>query len=485
MARIGPDHPGNVQGVSSRQPNCSGLLWFLPTSFVSVAPTGPRQPRNMHSRRLLVTAASALVLGLGAPAISSAATVTTDGLQAEAPAAAKASAASVTTGDPNLVDQWALASDRAMGMTTAWNQVTGGDVIVAVIDSGVKLDHPEFAGNLWTNTGEIDGNGIDDDHNGFVDDIHGYDFIGRDADPSDANGHGTHVAGIIGARGDNHVGGSGVAQQVKLMAVRVLDANASGTTAGGARGLKYAVDTGAKIINLSLAGPSGSDDLLAALLYAELRGVVVVAAAGNNGADLTNSPAFPASYITSNIVGVAATREDLDLSDISNYGNGADIAAPGEDILSTASDGGYEWRTGTSMAAPAVAGTLALISSARPDLDAGGLRNALYGGATHSGLPVGTGSVNATSALRQVIPAESWKTPEPVSTTKKLPPLPALPTAGATRKSTTTPATAAKSAAKKKACRKVSKRASKKAKARYKSCVRKAKLAKAKAAKRK
>jgi len=439
----------------------------------------------MHSRRLLVIAASALALGLGAPAASLAAVVTTDGLQAEKPSSvARAAAASASQGDPNLVDQWALSSDRAMGITTAWNQITGGDIVVAVVDSGMKLDHPEFAGNLWTNSGEIEGNGIDDDHNGYVDDVHGWDFIGRDADPSDANGHGTHVAGIIGARGDNHIGGSGVAQHVKLMAVRVLDANASGTTDGVARGLKYAVDNGAKIINLSLAGPSGSDDLLAALLYAELRGVVVVAAAGNNGEDLTNSPAFPASYITSNIVGVAATREDLDLSDISNYGNGADIAAPGEDILSTASDGGYEWRTGTSMAAPAVAGTLALLASARPDLDAAGLRNALYAGATKSGLPVGTGSLNAANALRQVIPADSWKSPEPAATVKKLAPLPTLPSAGSARTAPTASTSAVKPVAKK-SCRKVSKRASKKAKARYKVCVRKAKLAKAQAVKRK
>lgn len=434
----------------------------------------------MYPRRLFLTAASALVLGIAAPAIAAAAPITTDGLEAEAPArAARAAAASTNQADPNLVDQWALSSDRAMGITTAWNQVTGGDVTVAVVDSGIKLDHPEFAGNLWTNTGEIDGNGIDDDRNGYVDDIHGYDFIGHDADPSDVNGHGTHVAGIVGARGDNHTGGSGVAQHVKLMAVRVLDANAGGTTDGVAKGLKYAVDNGAKIVNLSLAGPSGSDDLLAALLYAELRGVVVVAAAGNNGADLTNSPAFPASYITSNIVGVAATREDLDLSDISNYGNGADIAAPGEDILSTAVDGGYEWRTGTSMAAPAVAGTLALIASARPDLDAAGLRNALYAGATHSGLPVGTGSVNAAGSLRQVIAPEAWKNAVPVAAVKKQAALPTLPTAGSTRSTPTASSTRAKSATKK-VCRKVGKRASKKAKARYKMCARKAKAARRK-----
>jgi subtilisin family serine protease len=365
-----------------------------------------------------------------------------------------------------------------MGMTTAWQQTVGGNVTVAVIDSGIDLDHPDLAANLWTNPGEIPGNGADDDGNGYVDDVHGYDFIGRDADPGDPNGHGTHVAGIVGARGDNRIGGSGVAQHVKLMAVRVLDANASGTTDGVAEGLIYAVNNGAKIVNLSLAGPSGSDSLLAAMLYAEVRGVVVVAAAGNESRDLAVAPSFPASYIVDNIIGVSATSESLKLADISNYGVGADIAAPGEDILSTANDGGYEWRTGTSMAAPAVAGTLALIASVRPDLDAAGLRSALYAGATRSGLPVSVGSVNAAGALRQAIPADTWKSaPVTSSPAKKV----------AAAKNVALPSsktkTSAKKTTKKKACRKPGKKAGKKAKARYKKCVRKAKAAKAKAAK--
>ena len=359
----------------------------------------------MQPRRLAVTAA--LALGLLAPASASAARVGTDGLANE-PAARTARAAATTAGEPNLVDQWAL-TDRAMGIITAWRQVTGGDVTVAVLDSGINLRHRDLAPNLWSNPGEVPGNGVDDDHNGYVDDVNGWDFVAADGDPSDENGHGTHVAGIIGARGDNRVGGSGVAQQVRLMSVRVLDRNAGGTTDVVAKGIRYAVDNGARIVNLSLAGPAATQDLKGAIDYAAARGVLVVAAAGNDSSDLGSRPAYPVSFPEDNLIGVAATDSALKLADISNYGPGADVAAPGADILSTAMDGGYEWRTGTSMAAPAVAGTLALIASARPDLDAAGLRDALYNGVTRGSLPVTYGSVNAAGALRGVIAADAWK----------------------------------------------------------------------------
>ena len=339
--------------------------------------------------RTLVTAAL-LTFGLLAPQSAAAATVSTDGLEAgkparSGPAVARAADTSV---EPNLVDQWALASDQVMGILTAWRQVTGSDTIVAIVDSGVDVSHRDLAPNIWTNAGEVAGNGVDDDHNGFVDDINGYDFVDRDGNPADQNGHGTHVAGIVGARGDNGLGGSGVAQRVRMMAVRVLDANAAGTTDNVAKGIRYAVDNGARIVNLSLAGPSAGAELEAAVAYAHARGVLIVAAAGNQSRDLGASPAFPVSLADDFVIGVAAMNSQLQLADISNYGAGADIAAPGADILSTAVGGGYEWRTGTSMAAPAVAGTLALIAAARPDLGADGLRDALFAGATSTNLPV-------------------------------------------------------------------------------------------------
>lgn len=437
----------------------------------------------MNPRITALVAATILLLA-GATS-AQAAEIGTDGLS-ETTRPIKAHAAGAGSQDPNLVDQWAFATDRPMGMQTAWNQTVGGDVTVAVIDSGVAINHPDLQGNIWTNPGEIAGNGVDDENNGYVDDVHGWDFVASDSDPRDENGHGTHVAGIIGARGDNHIGGAGVAYRVKLMPIRVLDSNAAGSTTAVALGVRYAVDNGARIINLSLAGPSGADDLKAAILYAQVKGAVVVVAAGNQSRSLSITPSFPASYLLDNIVGVSATDETLGLADISNYGEGADIAAPGADILSTSIDGGYEWRTGTSMATPAVAGTLALIASVRPDLDGTGLRNALYAGASGGGLPVAIGSVNAAAALRTVIPGGSWKQPATTPAAKTT-------FTKATRKVVTPTFSAKRSAAKKsaakkastksKSCKRPGKRASKRAKAKFKKCLKaKRKTAKKKAA---
>jgi subtilisin family serine protease len=313
------------------------------------------------------------------------------------------------TSDPRSLDQWALQGDAPMGIESAWRQSTGSDVTVAIIDSGADLTHPDLAPNLWTNAGEIPANGIDDDHNGYVDDVHGYDFVDNDGTPQDTNGHGTHVAGIVGARGDNGIGGSGVAWRVRLMSLRVLDANAHGTTTAVAGGIRYAVDNGARIVNLSLAGPTPTVELEDAVQYAQAHDVPIVAAAGNDGADLTTSPTYPAAYGEANVIGVAATAPGGGLASVSDYGPGADIAAPGAQILSTALGGGYEWRTGTSMAAPEVAGALALLASVRPDLDGNGLRDALLGGVRHTGLPVEAGALDIGTSLRNVIPVASWK----------------------------------------------------------------------------
>ena len=193
------------------------------------------------------------------------------------------------------------------------------------------------------------------------------------------------------------------------MIVRVLDANAQGTTTSVAQGIRYAVDNGARIVNLSLAGPSSTPDLESAVQYAQARGVLVVVAAGNDGHDLASAPTYPAAYGESNVIGVAATTRDGGLSSVSDYGPGADVAAPGEEILSTALGGGYEWRTGTSMAAPQVTGALALLASVRPDLDGNGLESALFSGLRHGSLPVQNGALDVGAALHAVIPASAWK----------------------------------------------------------------------------
>jgi thermitase len=335
--------------------------------------------------------------------------VATPGVGARLHRGVTARAAQAPAPDPRAGEQWPLQGDEPMGIDSAWRQTTGADVTVAIVDSGIDLGHADLAPNLWTNHGEIAGNGLDDDHNGYADDVHGYDFVDRDGTPQDANGHGTHVAGIVGARGGNGIGVAGVAWRARLMAVRVLDGQARGTTTAVAEGLRYAVDNGARIVNLSLAGPTSTPDLADAVRYAQDRGVLVVVAAGNDGADLAVAPTFPAAYGEDNVLGVAATTRDGGLSGVSDYGPGADLAAPGEEILSTALGGGYEWRTGTSMAAPEVAGTLVLLAAARPDLDAGGLRAALLAGVRRTGLPVQDGALDAAAALRSVVAPGAWK----------------------------------------------------------------------------
>jgi subtilisin family serine protease len=362
-------------------------------------------------RALALLTATLTSLALAPVMGASAATVgAPDGVQAKPyRSSAKARAAQAAATDPRAVEQWALQGDAPMGIDSAWRQTTGADVTVAIVDSGIDLTHPDLAPNLWTNPGEIPGNGVDDDGNGYVDDVHGFDFVDGDGTPQDANGHGTHVAGIVGARGGNGLGGAGVAWRARLMAVRVLDAQARGTTNAVALGIRYAVDNGARIVNLSLAGPSSTPDLEDAVRYAQARGVLIVVAAGNDGADLAAAPTYPAAYGEDNVLGIAATTRDGSLSGVSDYGPGADVAAPGEEILSTALGGGYEWRTGTSMAAPEVAGALVLLAAARPDLSGNDLRDALVGGVRHTGLPVSAGALDIGAALRRVIAPGTWK----------------------------------------------------------------------------
>jgi subtilisin family serine protease len=306
--------------------------------------------------------------------------------------------------DRAFAAQWQLTTDAAMGARSGWNVATAGNVVVAVIDTGAQLDHPDLAANLWTNTGEIAGNGIDDDANGFVDDVHGYDFAGKDADPSDENGHGTNVAGIIGARGNNGTGVTGVAWRARLMIVRVLDASGSGSVYDVARGIRYAVANGARIVNLSMAGPDDDPSLEGAIAEAQAAGVLIVAAAGNNGADLDTRAAFPASSPAANVIAVASTDEDGKLAPGSAFGaRTVDVTAPGENIDSTEPHGGYGVRSGTSQAAAHVSGVLALMAAAQPAATADQLRTQLLASTRANGLPVAAGGLDAGAALRGLL----------------------------------------------------------------------------------
>jgi len=305
--------------------------------------------------------------------------------------------------DP-LSQQWAY---NDTGVYAAWAKSQGSrDVIVAVIDNGFDMLHPDLLANAWKNTDEVENNGIDDDHNGYIDDVWGWSFVPEDVDGdgilsdeelkgtnnprprpeglTDAEKkegilhHGTVVAGLIGAVGNNGKGLSGVAQKVRLMNVRVVDESGQGTFLMLDEAIHYAVDNGADVINMSLVGP-GNDDIKNAIDYAYTKGVVVVAAAGNNRQDLNRSPLYPicadADANEQHILGVSSIDEAHHISSFSNQGNSCiDITAPGDDVTSTVRFsptngltaqyiGGWH---GTSFAAPMVSGAAAVIKAIQP-----------------------------------------------------------------------------------------------------------------------
>jgi subtilisin family serine protease len=314
--------------------------------------------------------------------------------------------------DPLLDQQWGL-EQSVTGAPEAWTQSHGAGVLVAILDSGVQLDHPDLARNLWRNPNEIPGNNVDDDKDGYVDDVYGANVKELNGNVEDDNGHGTHVAGIVAAQAGNGIGGSGIAPDAKIMVVKVLDANRSGDSSRLAKGIVYAVDRGAKILNVSINGDGTSGDLDAALKYAGSKGATVVASAGNNARDIDATPSYPASSPEPAVLVATATEQTGTLISIANRGvRTIDIAAPGGSILSTARGGGFELRQGTSMAAPFVAGSLALLSAARPDLPQSALRDALVQSAPRptllSGL-LGGGSLNVAAAMHRVLPGSLWK----------------------------------------------------------------------------
>ena len=242
----------------------------------------------------------------------------------------------------------------------AWDLSTGDSkVVIAVVDFGVDLQHPDLATKMWTNPGEIPDNGLDDDGNDYVDDVYGWDFANDDHDPQDDYGHGTHVAGITAAATDNGVGIAGVAFNSSIMAVKVGDGT-TGTAAYSdiAYGIMYAADNGAKAINLSLGGYFYSALLEAVVNYAWDAGCVVVGAVGNNN---VSDSFYPAAY--DNVIGVSATNQNDAKASWSNYGSYISVAAPGVSIYSTYWNGSstYAYMSGTSMSAPHVAGLAGLL----------------------------------------------------------------------------------------------------------------------------
>ena len=291
----------------------------------------------------------------------------------------------VVPNDPYYYEQWGLMKIAAAG---GWDAKIGDPgVVIAVVDTGVDYTHPDLASNIWTNTGEIPGNGIDDDGNGYVDDVHGWDFVSvppewvaagedpgpEDNDPSDFVGHGTHVSGIAAGRSNNAIGCAGTSWDCKIMPVRAGYAASDGygylEYYDAGRAIIYAADNGADVINMSWGGLEDSSYIADCIAHASNEGCVLVASAGNVTSDYARQPFYPAAY--PGVVAVGSTDEDDMLSiwswDVfSNFGDFVDVCAPGTYILSTLPGGNYGYYSGTSMASPFVAGLAALIKSKFP-----------------------------------------------------------------------------------------------------------------------
>ncbi|HQT32157.1 MAG TPA: S8 family serine peptidase [Thiobacillus sp.] len=305
--------------------------------------------------------------------------------------------------------------DADIDMPESWDITTGGaGCIVAVLDTGTQWVHADLDANIWSNTGEIAGNGIDDDGNGYVDDVRGWDFYSRDNNPDDADGHGTHTAGTIAAEGNNGTGVTGVAWNCKIMPLRFLGPN-GGSTADAISALNYAVAKGVKVSNNSWGGGGYSSALYNAIANTRGIGHVFVAAAGNDGINTDSSPSYPASYDLDNIISVAAMDNNDSLASFSNYGaTTVDLGAPGVDIASTY-PGGYAWMSGTSMAAPQVAGVAALVYLMNPDFTYAQVVNRILSTTRPvgvlSGASVTGGVLNAYLALSTTEPPSSATAP--------------------------------------------------------------------------
>ncbi|MEG4589499.1 S8 family peptidase [Microcoleus sp. MOSTC5] len=262
-----------------------------------------------------------------------------------------------------------LARDMVNAPEVWQGGITGNGIVVAVVDTGVDYTHLDLDANIWQNADEIPNNRIDDDRNGYIDDIRGWDFVWNDNNPMDGDfdGHGTHVAGAIAAE-RNDFGITGVAYNAKIMPVRVLPEFGSGNFNNFAAGIRYAADNGANVINFSIGGWSPSIEVNEAIQYATNKGVVVVMSAGNDG---FSEPDYPARYADRFGIAVGGIDRNGRVADFSNYAGSKPldyVVAPGVDILSTTPDNTYKTYSGTSMAAPHVAGVAALVLNANPTL---------------------------------------------------------------------------------------------------------------------
>jgi len=318
-----------------------------------------------------------------------------------------------TADDPFYHSQWSL---QTIDAPEAWDISTGSSqIVVAVVDTGVDYSHRDLQPNMWVNEAELNGiKGQDDDRNGYVDDIYGYNFIYNNSDPADDHGHGTHCAGIIAAAGNNALDIAGICWSAKIMALKFLGLRGEGTTADVVLALHYAVENGADIISNSWGNNNESNVLRDAIDYAHSQGVILVAAAGNDNSD---SPHYPAGY--EHVISVAATDTDDNKWALSNYGDWVDIAAPGVDILSLRAEGTFQGvshnpstavLSGTSMAAPHIAGACALLLSINPLLPYNKLYETLVKAVDpiSQGICRSNGRLNLSQAVHAVIPTRGY-----------------------------------------------------------------------------
>lgn len=323
--------------------------------------------------------------------------------------------------------QWALRNTGQMvngttgtagadiSATTAWDlRTTSPNIIVAVIDSGITLNHTDLSSNLWVNPGEIAGNGTDDDGNGRIDDVNGWDFVNNDNNPTADDApvlHGTHVSGTIGAKGNDASAIAGITWTVQLMSLKFLDSMGSGSTTDAISAIQYATAKGAHIINASWGGTGFSQALKDAI---DAFPGIFVAAAGNGGADQVGdnndvTPEFPACYTSANIIAVAATNQNDALAGFSNFGaTCVDLAAPGVNILSDNTAGSVVFLNGTSMATPHVSGIAALMKAQEPNRTTAEIRSAIFSTvdakAGLAGMVATGGRLNARAALAAIAP---------------------------------------------------------------------------------
>ena len=279
--------------------------------------------------------------------------------------------------DPEVAKMYGL---EKVGAQQAW-QITSGSsrVVVADIDTGVDYNHQDLINNMWRNPGEIAGDGIDNDSNGFVDDVVGWDFRDKDARPFDDNSHGSHTSGTIAATGGNGIGVSGVAQQASIMGLRFLGGTqGSGTLEDAIKAIDYATENGAQIMSNSWGGGGYSQAMFDAISRANDKGILFVAAAGNSGSDNDKKAQYPANYELPNVLTVAATDSADKLASFSCYGlKTVHLAAPGVKILSTTPGDKYASLSGTSMATPHVTGAAVLLKAAYPNMKAKELKEVL------------------------------------------------------------------------------------------------------------